>query len=382
MLSAVRFAFALVAFLFAILVLISAPALAIWQWKLGATEFGHWLAIFPLLLILGRRRSLMDSLSVILCLLSLGLLLSSAVRAGNFASTARAKIHAAFPIQGDAAREKPFSFQRLWSFGSPAKVEIISRTFSEIDGQALQIDVFAREGVLGAPCLLILHGGSWESGSRTEFAHLNHHWAQRGIIVASMDYRLAPRAIWPAQAQDVRAALGYLRTNAAEFGIDPDRVIIMGRSAGGQIAASVSGDGTLPGVIGCIALYAPIDVQFAFQHAKKDDIVNSDRLLRQYLGGTPADQPENYESASAYLFASEKTPPTLLLHGNTDELVWVQQSHRYAERLQTLGVKNAFLRLPWATHAFDISYNGPGGQFTAWAVERFIRGIIATPGDS
>jgi len=193
--------------------------------------------------------------------------------------------------------------------------------------------------------------------------------------VAAIDYRLAPAAPWPAQWEDTIAALKYLNEHADELGIDAKKIVLMGRSAGGQIAETVAVTGTQPGVVGCIGLYAPADMNFAFQYANKKDILNSDKLLRQYLGGTPAEAKENYDSASPYALVTDKTPPTLLIHGANDDMVWVKQSERFAAQLKANNVKYVFLRVPWATHALDYSWNTPGGQLTTWAIEQFLGAV-------
>jgi len=216
--------------------------------------------------------------------------------------------------------------------------------------------------------VIVLHTGGWENGTRREFIDFNHALARRGIAVASADYRVAPASKWPAQYDDAIAAISYLTSHAEELSIDPKKLVIMGRSAGGQIAQAVAADGR-SGVAGCIGFYTPADMKFAFQYADKKDILNSYRLLVNYLGGKPDEVPDNYASASAYGRVGEKTPPMLLVHGAHDELVWCRQSERFAENLRTEGVKHVFLKLPWATHAFDHNINGPGGQTALWADE-------------
>ncbi|MEQ1862133.1 MAG: alpha/beta hydrolase [Chthoniobacteraceae bacterium] len=371
--TAVRIVFALLFFVVSTLVFIPAPSLFAWQLKLAATEYGHWMVLGSLAVIVaGRRRSGIDSASVVLAALAGLLFLSSAVRASMFAGTAKSRMDASFPATADSAKRPPFSLPALWFGKSPVRVEVQTLAFAEHDANPLRLDFYAPQGRAAAPCVIVLHGGGWEQGERHEFAAFNHLLAARGYAVAAIDYRLAPRWTWPAPHADTLAALRYLEVHAGELGIDPQRFVLMGRSAGGQIAESVAAPGEHPGIVGCIALYAPADMHFAHQYAKRSDILNSEKLLRQFLGGTPLDAAANYDSASGYGLANPKTPPTLLIHGAKDELVWVKQSERYAERLRSLEVRHVFLRPPWATHAFDHGLHTPGGQLTAWAVERFL----------
>ena len=255
------------------------------------------------------------------------------------------------------------------------------RTFdyASHEGTPLKLDFYRAQGRTSAPCVVVIPGGGWDSCDRKGFAEMKRHLAHRGYAVAAMDYRLAPRWQWPAPAEDVLSALAYLKARSPGLGLDPERFILLGRSAGAQIAGAVSATGEHPEIIGCIMIYGPADMHFAAKYADPSDILDSDKLLRQYLGGTPAEFSGKYDSASAYVLANTRTPPTLLLHGATDELVWARQSDRYAERLLGLGVRHAFLRLPWATHAFDYNFNGPGGQLEAWAVTRFLDSVTAAP---
>lgn len=376
--SAARLVFAVVFILVALLTQVSAPALFLWQLKVAATEYGHWLVLGPLAVIFaGRRRSVVDSVSVAFAVLAAVLFLSSGVRAMLYASTASGKMNPVFPAPAGTAKGQPFSLPRMWFGSKAAEVDVQTLDFAEHEGAPLRMDFYPAQGRNPAPCVVVLHGGGWENGNRKEFEWMNHHLARLGYAVAAMEYRLAPRWTWPAQHQDLLAALGFLRSRAEELGVDAQRFVLLGRSAGGQIAESLAASGERPEVVGCIAFYAPADMRFAFQHAKRDDILDSGKLLRQYLGGTPDEVPQRYDDASGYLVANPRSAPALLLHGNSDELVWVQQSQRYADRLRKQEVRNVFLRLPWATHAFDHNPRGPGGQIAAWAVERFLASVTA-----
>ncbi len=124
-----------------------------------------------------------------------------------------------------------------------------------------------------------------------------------------------------------------------------------------------------------IALYAPADLHFAWRYSREDDVLKSPQLLRQFLGGPPEAAPSGYDSASGYLHVTKSTPPTLLLHGQLDTLVWHRQSERLAARLTENRVPHAFVSLPWATHAFEYNLAGPGGQLTRFSVEWFLAAV-------
>lgn len=230
----------------------------------------------------------------------------------------------------------------------------------------------------GAPCVIVIHGGGWDSGDRAQLPDFNHGLAARGYAVAAISYRLAPAHPWPAQRDDTLAAIAYLKTHAAALGIAADRLVLLGRSAGGQIAAAVGYGADDPAICGVVALYAPHDLRFVWSISRDDDALNSLKLMRQYLGGPPEGREELYDTASAQrLIRAGRTPPTLLIHGEVDTLVWHRHSERLAEGLRAQGVPHLFLSLPWAVHAVEYNPAGPAGQLTGYALEAFLARVTA-----
>ena len=239
----------------------------------------------------------------------------------------------------------------------------------------LEVDFYRAVGRERAPCVVVVHGGGWDGGDRKQMPELNHWLARKGYAVAAISYRLAPRHRWPVQREDVLAAIAWVKANAAEIGVDATRLVLLGRSAGGQIAlnaAYVAGD---PAVRGVVGFYAPADLILGYESGREDDALQSRRLLRQYLGGTPEEVPDVYAEASATTWVRADSVPTLLLHGKLDTLVWERHTQRLAERLKAAEVPHAVVWLPWATHAFEYELNGPGGQVTRYALGRFLAGV-------
>jgi acetyl esterase/lipase len=271
-----------------------------------------------------------------------------------------------------------FSWGRLYhrsaTPASPVQTEIYARP----GGEELKLDFYAAAGgKRPAPCLVVVHGGGWDSGDNTQMPEWNHRWAARGWAVAAINYRLAPQHPWPAQGEDVRAAVAWLKANATRLSLDAERFVILGRSAGGQVATAAAYGMRDSAIRGVIALYAPHDMQFAWSVSREDDALNSVKLMRQLFGGPP-DTPERqalYDSASGQLLARAASPPALLIHGYPDTLVWYRHSRRMAARLAELGVSCTHLELSWATHAFDYNPDGPGGQVADAAIESFLNRV-------
>jgi acetyl esterase/lipase len=287
----------------------------VWQWKLAlvSREFGHWLALMCLASLAGVVR-LSDArwrwnLIVISLTVSAGLLVPAML----------------------AARATPgFSWAQLWLSWtrSDPEVSVTREVYWTQGDQSLDLLLYQPKspGRQLMPCLLVLHTGGWESGDIEEFAESHKHLAATGLTVAVMAYRLAPRYQWPSPREDVVHAAAYLRSRASALGIDPTALYLMGRSAGGQIASACAYSLPELRIKGCILVYSPVDMFFARRYADKKDILNSLLLLRQYLGGDPENAAENYHSASAIDFVSSNVPPTLMIHGLQDTLVWVKQS--------------------------------------------------------
>jgi acetyl esterase/lipase len=231
---------------------------------------------------------------------------------------------------------------------------------------------FPSQTTTPAPCLIVIHSGGWENGRPEEFPLWNHYWARQGYAVAAIEYRLAPHSQWPAPREDVAEALRFMKAQSAKLGIDASRFVLIGRSAGGQIATAAAYTLADPSVRGCVSLYAPADMPFAWQYADPDDVLDSPRLMRQYLGGGATEAEDKYLSSSGTLIAKEGCPPTLMIHGDRDILVWNKQSERLAAKLEIVNVPHYHLALPWATHALDYPFNGPGAQLTRYAIDRFL----------
>ena len=349
-----------------------APTLGLWKTSILIGEFGHLLVVLPIAVgaLAWLEGGALREVIIGVCLVTVVLLLRPVATAAWIARGLPAKLTAAFG--GEPPVRAPFSWKALVArTARPGPIET-----HEI-AAGLPLDFYRAEGRrTPAPCVLVIHGGGWDNGDRTQLPAVNHHLARIGYAVAAVSYRLAPGTVWPGQRDDIAAAIAYLKAHAAELGIDPTRLVLMGRSAGGQLATAVAYGLSDPAVRGAVSFYGPHDQVFAWGFSREDDILNAVRLLRQYLGGTPETAAETYRTASAYLIATkENAVPTLLVHGAMDSMVWHRQSERLHAKLTELGVPNAFVSLPWATHACDFNPRGPSGQLSWYALEWFLAAV-------
>ncbi|OYW11508.1 MAG: hypothetical protein B7Z55_19225 [Planctomycetales bacterium 12-60-4] len=154
----------------------------------------------------------------------------------------------------------------------------------------LRLDILAPAGAR-SPVILGIHGGGWSMGSRRSFHRLMPGFVEAGYAVATMQYRLAPGAKFPAQLEDVRKAMAFLRSNAGRWNLDPGRMVLMGASAGAQIALLAGF--SEPGVSAVIDLSGPTDLRDwrmggnAEENLKKTTGKSSVNLIEEYLGGPP-----------------------------------------------------------------------------------------------
>ena len=263
--------------------------------------------------------------------------------------------------------------------GSTGTRLLLGVPYAALSGsRPLELDlVLPPESGARVPLVVFLHGGGWRMGSRHSVGPAYaasgpfEQLAQAGIAVASIDYRLSGEATWPAQLHDAKAAVRWLRSRAAELGIDADRIAAWGESAGGHLAellgltaddADLEGD---VGITGCssavaavVAWYAPSDVAAVATDTGADPADPSTReaLL---LGAPAADVPDIAAQASPITHVAAGAPPFLLLHGAADRFIPCVQSERLHAALVDAGVDVEFEVFPGADHMWMGSADAP-----------------------
>ena len=373
-------AFAVVMFLASLLAVFRAPTYHLWMASIIVTEWGHMLAILALLPFApGWSVTRGGRYAVVISLAASFVFLTPLLRSVPVASGLPQSMGAVFGPSD--ASSTPLSLKNLLLGVPLTPVRVTTEQYARSCGEVLSLELYRPQSPLKpSPLVIVVHGGSWQSGSRLELDPLSRYLAARGYAVASVDYGLAPRSIFPGPVDDIRDALDYLRKNASGLSLDADRVVLLGRSAGAQIALAAAHDPEpLPGLKGVVSFYGPNDLFLAWRVPGPKRMIDSRRLLRQYLGGSPAEEPERYARASPILAAGKRSPPTLMIHGGRDEMVWPVHDYRMSEKLAAAGVPHYFLNMPWATHGCDYNFNGPCGQISTYAVERFLGYALARP---
>ena len=206
--------------------------------------------------------------------------------------------------------------------------------------------------------------------------HFDCYLASKGYNVVAIDYSLAPKYQNPQQITDVANCISYLKANSEKLGLDANNIVLLGRSAGGQIALQSGYSLHLKEIKGIVAFYSPADMVWGYSLSVDNAILKSKTLITQYVGGKLSDVPQRYEDATAMTHVTADSPPTLMIHGKKDNMVAYGHNLHLIEKLKPAGVPYYLLGLPWATHGADWHMNGPSGQLSSYAVEHFLHSVF------
>ncbi len=274
----------------------------------------------------------------------------------------------------------------VWPFADH-RIEVMrDLRYAEGAGRRHCLDLYrSATPTMAAPVLLQIHGGAWIIGNKREQARpLMHHLAANGWICVAPNYRLSPRATFPDHLVDVKLALRWVREHVAEYGGDPDFVVITGGSAGGHLAALAAFTANDPqfqpgfenvdtSVAACVPFYGAYDLTGRFGGIGPDGM--GGLIERAVLKRTLTDDPEAFSNASPLDQIHAGAPPFMVVHGTDDSLVPIREARAFAARLREVSTcPTVFLELPGAEHAFELFYSARS-EAVVRGVHRFLASV-------
>lgn len=291
-------------------------------------------------------------------LLSAGILLASS----SFIVAQEKQTEAAQSKPGrDLAAERtgPATRQGMTAGVIPDKVER-DVVYGKADDVELKLDLYYPKKTAGKlPVTVYVHGGGWQNGDKKMGAGAMAigELIKRGYLVVSINYRLAPAHKFPAQIEDVKCAIRFLRAHSKDYNLDPKRIGVWGSSAGGHLVAllgttdakaGLEGKGGWPDqssrVQAVVDLFGPADLTVEFP--------GGNARIAQTVFGARSTKDEVMKRASPVTYVSRDDPPFLILHGESDLLVPLSQSEILHERLKKAGVQSKLVVVKNAGHGF------------------------------
>jgi acetyl esterase/lipase len=275
-----------------------------------------------------------------------------------------------------------------------AEYEVIAQTnmeYAQHDGAKLVADLYQPKGLAKAPAVIAVHGGGWQNGSRAGYRHWGPYLARNGYVVFSIDYRLGKAGTFPGSVYDLKAAIQFVRARADGLGVDPNRIGLMGDSAGAHLVALAALAGTEPllasgyrddlnaatpvNVKAVVGFYGVYDMLAQWRH---DQIARpGDQIVEKYLGVSPMQNRRIYFESSPISYATieKKSARFLLIHGTHDDIVDPpSQSEAFWLALNQAGIAARRIVIPGAGHFWASDpFEGEPGGYGATTAPRLLR---------
>jgi len=359
------------------LTVLRAPTYILWKAAILFTEFS-WIFIFltSLLIIWGIWIVPYKTVGSVIGIVTLLLFISPILRSYFVSKNIKQNMENSFQKISSKINfpdKNPFEINAL--FSSIKKITPQNFTYISYPEISLTLDFYSAKESKKQPCIIVVHGGSWSAGDNKQLPELNYYLAQKGFHVAAINYRLAPKFQSPAPIEDIKNALIFLRENSKKLNIDTTQFVLLGRSAGAQIALLAAYTLEDISIKGVIDFYGPADMVWGYSLPANPLVMDSRKVMEDYLGGKYETVSQNYFQSSPVEFVSKNSPPTLIIHGEKDVLVAYEHSHRLEKKLLENHINYYWLKLPWATHGFDYNIYGPSGQLSTFEVETFLNTI-------
>lgn len=236
--------------------------------------------------------------------------------------------------------------------------------------EKLEADLYRPRGKGPYPAVLVIFGGGWHHGDRTQLAPIAKALAARGYVAVATSYRLAPEYHFPAQLQDVQLAVRWMRTNAASYDIDPQRIGAWGYSAGAHLAV-------LLGAVNATDKFGMpgTEIEAVVGGGTPTDLTKptSGKQVIHLIGGTYAKKPELYREASPINYVDAGDPPVFLYNGGADTLVSPDNAFDYKAKLDAAHIPNEVMILRGRNHLMAFLTDQPAVDAALDFLDRYLR---------
>ena len=263
--------------------------------------------------------------------------------------------------------------------------------YAKVGDKSLLLDIYTPKESKGAlPLVVWIHGGAWRGGSKENCPAVN--LVGRGYVAASINYRLSQEAIYPAQIEDCKAAIRFLRAGATKYSIDGNHVGVWGGSAGGHLVALLGATGDvkeLEGKVGgnlefssrvqCVVDYfGPTDFMQFRDKQTWVKVDKADSPLVLLVGGPLEEKKDLVAKANPITYVTKDDPPFLVVHGDKDNTVPIGQSELLVEALKKAGVEVTFEVVKDACHGFGPAQNERLNPIVTAFFDKYLKGVAAT----
>lgn len=261
-------------------------------------------------------------------------------------------------------------------------------SYCKVGERSLLLDAFypKAKSKKGRPAIMIIHGGGWRTGSRTQHYPLAQKLASLGYVCFTPEYRLSTEALYPAAVHDLKSALRWMKANAKQYCIDTSKIAVMGFSAGGELAAFMGTTGGVPRFEGegCHSNYSTrvqaivdLDGTLSFVHpeGREGDDSRSTSAATYWFGYPKKDNPELWQDASPLAHVGPSTPPTLFVNSSVP---WMHAGREdYRKVLDQYGIYSEVQSFLEAPHSFPLFE--PWFEPTVQYVDRFLKKVFHQP---
>lgn len=287
------------------------------------------------------------------------------------------------------AGTRPFALAALLLLGAAAGAQVSPSAadveYARADGEPLLLDLYLpREA--NAPLLVWVHGGAWQRGSKADMPL--GALVERGYAIASVEFRQASAARFPAQLHDIKAAIRFLRARAGDYGYDAERIGVLGASSGGHLAALVgatSGDAELEGEIGAhrgessavqaaVSFFGASNLTTILKQSTPFGLRIREPALELLLGDAPDRAVAVAELASPVFHADAADPPLLLLHGDQDPQMPINQAHELDGAYKAIGHDVHLIVVHGAPHGGPLFFDAERLTLVEEFLARTLRG--------